>query len=293
MLSICIPVFNEVVIELVDELHRQMMVLNVPIEIVLIDDASNKAFPAKNQSIASKVVNIELSENIGRSKIRNLFLQYAQHEYLLFLDCDVSVPDSFLSNYIEWIQEVRGDVVCGGSKSNIQKPERNYNLRWIYSKEVEESDANYRHENLIFITRNFGIKKSILKHFPFDESIKGYGHEDTLMGMNLRKNGIKVDQIDNPVINTVFDSNAIFLQKTKQGIENLVKIQEKYKDQFDFDEIKLLRFQSKIEKMGFSKIFYFINLPFEKLLEKILIAGYGNLFCFNYYKLLVVNKLKK
>ncbi|MBK8722468.1 MAG: glycosyltransferase family 2 protein [Saprospiraceae bacterium] len=106
MLSICIPVFNEVVVELVDELHRQMMSLEVPIEIVLIDDASNQEILAKNQSIASKVVNIELSENIGRSKIRNLFLQYAQHEYLLFLDCDVSVPDSFLSNYIDWIQEV-------------------------------------------------------------------------------------------------------------------------------------------------------------------------------------------
>ena len=72
-LSICVPVFNFDVTELVKKLDKQAGLLSVPFEIVCIDDCSDEKFIKINKEICSKYGKyIELKENIGRSKIRNL-----------------------------------------------------------------------------------------------------------------------------------------------------------------------------------------------------------------------------
>lgn len=45
-----------------------------------------------NRTLESKQVKyIELKKNIGRAKIRNLFIEYTTNPYLLFLDCDTKI----------------------------------------------------------------------------------------------------------------------------------------------------------------------------------------------------------
>ena len=88
MLSVCIPVYNFNVTSLVEELSKQVRNLEVQVEIIIIDDCSLEAFRQVNEKACSRETYIKLSENIGRSKIRNLFLEHAANEYLLFLDCD-------------------------------------------------------------------------------------------------------------------------------------------------------------------------------------------------------------
>ena len=87
MISICIPVYNFNITSLVNELSNQVNSLNIPCEIIVIDDCSEN-FKRINKIECEKHTYIELSENIGRARIRNLFLKYAKYEYLLFLDCD-------------------------------------------------------------------------------------------------------------------------------------------------------------------------------------------------------------
>ena len=105
-LSICIPVFNFDVNDLVNDLQSQINSENLDAEIILIDDASNQEFISINENIQAKVSQfIFLDKNIGRSKIRNLFLKYVQSEYLLFLDCDGKIiSKTFLKNYIDFIK---------------------------------------------------------------------------------------------------------------------------------------------------------------------------------------------
>ena len=84
-LSICIPVFNFDVNDLINDLQNQIDTNQLEAEIVLIDDASSQTFVNINKNLETKVSQfIFLEKNIGRSKIRNLFLKYTKSEYLLF-----------------------------------------------------------------------------------------------------------------------------------------------------------------------------------------------------------------
>lgn len=293
MLSICIPVYNVVVIELVNELYHQSLTIKEKVEIIVIDDKSMDEIRLRNSSISTISTYIELPQNIGRSRIRNHFLIFANYEYLLFLDCDVIIKDLFIKNYISYLTTYHSNVICGGYSCEVDKPKRSERLRWLYSKKIEEANAETRKKYNRFATPNLLIKKEELSKYPFDESIVGYGHEDTLMGMNLRKNNIKIDYFDNPVYCYHLDSNQVFVEKTNQAIDNLLILKQKYDHQYDFNEIKLISYWSKLKNYKLNNLFYWINIPFKKLIENILISGYGNLFLFNYYKLIIINsKLK-
>ena len=60
----------------------------------------------------------------------------------------------------------------------------------------------------------------------FDERITKYGHEDTLFGFELKKNNTQITHIDNPVINGNLETNEEFIEKTEEGLLNLLKIVE-------------------------------------------------------------------
>ncbi len=88
-ISVCIPVYNFDVRELVFYLSKEIENQKLNAEIILIDDASNKDFVTINKSLKSTVNQfIFLEKNIGRSSIRNLFLKYASGDFLFFLYCD-------------------------------------------------------------------------------------------------------------------------------------------------------------------------------------------------------------
>ena len=115
MISICIPIYNFNVTELVKTLSAQLKDLNCPSEIILIDDCSDISFKKANENICSKENYIQLDKNIGRAAIRNRFLEYAKYEYLLFLDCDMVVhSNNFLDKYFNAINECNNKVICGG-----------------------------------------------------------------------------------------------------------------------------------------------------------------------------------
>lgn len=117
MLSVCIPVYNFDICQLISDLKNEIRMNGIDAEIILIDDASDIHYREINQSLQNEVENfIFLDGNIGRSRIRNLFYQYTAGEYLLFLDCDGKITDkNFLKNYISFIQgNPEAAVIYGG-----------------------------------------------------------------------------------------------------------------------------------------------------------------------------------
>ena len=76
MISVCIPIFNCDVNSLVNELSLQFKSFNIPGEIILIDDCSDENYKKLNRFKGDNISYYELKENIGRSKIINLFLKY-------------------------------------------------------------------------------------------------------------------------------------------------------------------------------------------------------------------------
>jgi len=246
MLSICIPIYNFYVDKLVNELQSQALLLNIDFEIILIDDFSDTQFKNQNKHLAelTRVKYFELPENIGRSKIRNLFLKHAKFNYLLFLDCDAHIDSkSYLKKYIDSIKP-ETNVLCGGLSYNLKKPEKKYGLRWKYGLKKEVISLKYRLENPYksFNTIHFLIKRDILQTIPFDERISGYGHEDTFFGYQLKMYNIPITHIENPLINDSLESNEEFILKTEQAIQNLIQIKNILSHNPDFEkDITLLK----------------------------------------------------
>lgn len=288
MISICIPVFNFDVRDLVKSLHSQCKGLNCKSEIIVIDDCSDNTFRKINSEIHSISKYIQLEKNIGRSKIRNLFLQYDTYDYLLFLDCDsIIINSDFIKNYVESVSN-NSDVIVGGRIYPQTKPERNKLLRWKYCllREQRPQPNDFNYKKMHFLSNNFLIKKSLFEKIRFDERITGYGHEDTLFAYELKKSGIVIKYINNPVMNGELESNEEFIQKTEKSIDNLKLILEFLKfDKGFVNEVTLLKNYFLIKRWKLEFILYLKWKLLNSVIKSFLEKGLVNLFLFDFYKI--------
>ncbi len=289
MISICVPIYNFNVSALVSELSKQAQLLNVPNEIILIDDCSSASYKEINKEICSQQHYIQLEKNIGRSKIRNLFLEYAHYDNLLFLDCDsLLISNDFLTKYIQTIRDGNYSVCCGGRVYPKEQPGRNKILRWKYGVKSESQPLHVREKapNKSFMTNNFLVKRELLETIKFDERIMEYGHEDTLFGFQLKKRGLTITHIDNPVLNGDLEDNAEYLDKTEKGIKNLSHIVSYVNNDADFiNDVTLLEFYEKLKSL---KIVFLIRLmfyPLKPILKLLLANGCSSMLLFNFYKI--------
>jgi len=166
-ISVCIPVYNFDVRELVYDLKKEIENHSIDAEIILIDDGSDENFKQINNELNHQVNQfILLEKNIGRSRIRNLFLDYSKTEYLLFLDCDGKIiSPNFLKNYVNLLDEnSNAAVVYGGRKVSEKPSSEKHILRWKFAVERENLPLEKRKMKpyLSFQTNNFLIKKKYL-----------------------------------------------------------------------------------------------------------------------------------
>jgi hypothetical protein len=257
-------------------LHLQAEKAGYPFEILLMDDASSEVFRKKNQSIDFEFVNyIQLNENIGRSKIRNRLAGEAKFPYLLFMDCDSSVASTeYIENYTCFFEP--RTICCGGRKYEDKEPADSTYLRWKYGIERECASASERSKNpnAGFQTNNFLIHKDLFEKVKFNEDLIGYGHEDTLFGLELLGQGIIIRHIDNPLIHLDLEIAPAFLEKTEAGIKNLHRIElllhEKYPEYIDHSRLMRSKlFLQKFHLSGFvSKLFSIMRRPMKAYLLK-------------------------
>ena len=293
MISICIPIYNFDIRPLVKELVRQSQNLAYDIEIILIDDFSLPKYRLMHEDLTEMTRYIPLEKNIGRAKIRNLFLNYATQPYLLFLDCDaVLVKDDFLLHYLAAINPDT-KVVCGGRIYPAQCPSAEQFLSWKYGTFRESNKASTRklNPNASFMTNNFLIERCLMEQHLFEEKISEYGHEDTLFGFELFKKGISISHIDNAILNGDIENNATFLLKTEKGIANLVAILGYVSDRELFvSQVGLLRFHQKLERLGLLSLQRYVFRLLKPMLKYSLVHGPINLYVFDFYKLGLLQK---
>ena len=289
MLSICIPVYNYDVGRLVQDMHHLAGKTGYPFEILLMDDASDEKFRKMNQAINLETVRyIQLPENIGRSRIRNRLAGESKYPYLLFMDCDSAVASpQYIENYTCFFDSPC--VCCGGRIYEDKKPSDSTYLRWKYGVERECVPATERNRNpnAGFQTNNFLIHKSLFEKVKFNEELDGYGHEDTLFGLELLGQGIVIRHIDNPLIHLGLESAPDFLKKTENGVANLHKVelllQEKYPEYANHSRLMQSKlFLQKYHLSGILSIFFKI---LHRPLKNNLSGKNPSLFIFDLYRL--------
>ena len=285
MISVLIPVYNCPVTSLVDILLDQLQKLEINYEIIIMDDKSRRKIKEQNQPLRNKfLVNyIELSENLGRAKIRNWLAKLARYEHMLFLDCDgiISNP-GFIKTYLDNIN--KADVICGGRIYKTSKPRTNNKmLHWSYGHKVESKSSIHRNKKpyLSFMSNNFVISKKLFERFRFDESIQGYGYEDLALSYTLQQNHVNIMHIENPVIHGHIEYNDAFLDKTKVAIDNLKKL---HLDN-QIMETSLIKYASMVKDLKLKSFILWIATKSKNYIENNLRSAKPRMTVFSFWKL--------
>mgnify|MGYP002624839681 CR=1 FL=1 len=204
------------------------------------------------------------------------------------------IPDEqFVERYLEYCNG-KDVVVCGGTLYYEKRPQRDYLLRWTYGmkNEVQSALVRNKHPNDNFQAFNFLIHRNLFMNIRFNELLKNYGYEDTLFRFELTKRDIQVIHIDNPLYHIGIDSNLVYLEKTRQGVENLTLLMESPESQKLICHMRLLRYYQVFKKTRTVFVVFGIFLIFRRLILHNLNGYHPNMALFNFYKLGYLCSLK-
>ena len=290
-ISLLIPVLDYDIIALVHSMKDAMNKVPEFYEILIGDDGSTPEYSEKYHSLENANVKVISSEkNIGRAAIRNKMALEAQGDFLLFIDADVMMPGTAEAYILNWLPYLnKSQVICGGIIYHDSPPgDPDKMLRWKYGKWREQKTASERnkHPHAGFSTFNVMIEKSVFLKIRFNEELKQYGHEDTLLGYQLKKANIGILHIDNGLMHEGLESNSEYLKKTKLGIENLSKLYDKVTDKSAFSEtVLLLKIYNKLKYFGITRILAAIFIKYRERMEIRLDSSNISLLLFGFYKM--------
>lgn len=280
MISVLIPVFNNDISILISDLQYQKLRDNIPCEIVVFDDASVESIRKVNRKVCidTGVVYKELVENCGRVEIRKRLSNAAQFEWMLFIDSDSKIiKQTFLQQYLDSIDF--NDAIVGGTSYEIERPPCSKRLHWKYGKHREITNDKKK----TFRTNNFCIRKSLFKEIDFPNEIKGYGHEDTYIGIQLEKLGVHVKYIENPVLHLGVEYNKIFITKSENALKNLLELQKYVDEKTLRKHVTLYDIYCKLRSLP--QLVFFVHAVIKPFMERNLYSCNPRLFYFDFYRL--------
>ena len=224
-LSILIPIYNASCVRLVKTLDEQARRLGISYEIIVADDSSPKReLTAPNEAIGQMehCRYIVKEVNTGSASNRNFLARQAQYGWLLYVDCDLEISrDDFLGRYLSVMDEgvVSGGICIGGDPVELR-----HSLRYLYEKREEPNHtADHRQQRPYqsFRSCNFMVSREVMLRCPFDERFLRSGYEDVLLGKELKRQGVSITHIDNPVLMTDYEDNASYVVKIERSLETL------------------------------------------------------------------------
>ena len=129
-LSIIIPTYNNLktLKPLLENLVRQKMMSDYPVEIIVIDDGSTEDIRGQINSMGGLVRGI-YQPNRGVSNARNVGLMASTGKYITFIDSDDSVADNYISAVVKEMSQ--GYDYCVFPWRHIEK---NQDMFGIYSE---------------------------------------------------------------------------------------------------------------------------------------------------------------
>ena len=289
-ISLLIPVCDYDIVALVYSMKSCIGRIPELTEIIIGDDGSSPDYKAKYRSLEGDGVKIlDSPVNIGRAAIRNRLALEAKGDFLLFIDADTMIPGTAEAYIRKWIPVMSASrVACGGviyHESPPGDPDRM--LRWKYGRKKDELKASERNKRPYqkFSTFNVLFDHTIFSKLRFNEELKQYGHEDTLMSYQLRKAGISVLHIDNGLLHEGLESNREFLNKAKLGIENLSKLYDMVTDKLTFSStVRMLQIYNILKLFRLTLILAGIYIRYRERMELKIDSSNPPLWLFRFYK---------
>lgn len=221
MLSILIPVYNYNCTALVRTLRQQCEQCHIAYQILIGNDASTLFLEEINalRSVPGAQV-LSVTQNIGRSKMRNFLADNAAYNTLLFMDCDADASQNpqYIANYLPYIGKANSCTV-GGTISHKRFYSAETSLNYLYDSVRETANK----KNKQFTSFHFLIDKTLFNKVRFNEQISTYGFEDGFFGYEISQH-TPITYIDNPLIHAGVRNNQDYLAKIDELCATLVKL---------------------------------------------------------------------
>lgn len=296
-LSILIPTHDDdctALVKALDEQCRHAAGLE-DYEIVVSDDASSAPFFSALQQrlrtcvatpsspdASSHLLIIHHDSPVGPSLNRRLAISHLRYDYVLTIDGDARVtsPD-FINQYI--LHRDDATVVYGGLTTSPQDLRPDNHLRYAYERATSHYQSlSYRqaHPYDHFTAFNTLFHKSLFSQVNFTDQLHQYGFEDTFMGDRLRRLGIAIRHIDNPLQHTGINSNVAFVANTELALQNLTCLPHSFQQRVRISRLAL-RLQ-RLHLLGPLRLLYRLSGP---ALRRQLLSPRPSLLVFKVYKL--------
>jgi glycosyltransferase involved in cell wall biosynthesis len=213
-LSVIVPVYNEIdsLQNLLDSFEEQTL-SDDNYEALFIDDHSTDGSEELIAKFSQKHDNVRHErneENQGAYPSRNVGIQKAQNEVLVFVDGDTILDNDLLEVYHEEFH--RRDIVAAVGRSKTVHASKMWEVideKHRYAEEHERDDKSFP----LFNGRNSAVRKEAAEEIGgFDESFWRGGDED--FGVRLREAGYELE----------FLTEAWVKHKPERGLWNELKI---------------------------------------------------------------------
>ena len=214
-----------------ESLIGQIQNRSTDIQLILWDDFSS---PKYRSMVAAHQSKYRFSfikwrmeaENVGRSVMRQKILNFQQSGWVVCLDSDMVPDDDFVDQMLASLHD-HSTVYLGKHYYQSEKPIKRFILHWTYGRNREQRTWNHDHY-LHFSTGIFAVHSSVAARLCFDPDMTGYGHEDTMFGMQLRELGIRVDRIDLRAQHQGLVEQHVFIDRQLQAVRNLQRVVVRY-----------------------------------------------------------------
>jgi glycosyltransferase involved in cell wall biosynthesis len=164
-------------------------------EVVVVDDGSTDdtatVVEAAQRSARCEIRMFRLPQRFGIPAARNLGVQEARGELVVFVDSDEFAPPTFLATHLECHMREGQNIICRGPVIVTHSLERPFDTRYG----ILDLSTAY------FDTDNSSVRREhLLRVGLFDETFSPYGWEGLDLGFRLRDLGLRrVFRRDAPV----------------------------------------------------------------------------------------------
>ncbi len=174
---------------------------------------------------------LETGQKLGASGARNLGIEKATGDILVFVGDDTIPEVSWLKNVQNFHESYpEGNRGLLGMVSWVPELAKDPFHKWLLNHaqfafgSIKKKGATWRH----FYTSNISVKRSLVGDTRFPENFKGWGFEDILFGYELHKKGLKLtfdEQCE--VLHNHPQSLGAVLAHTRNARKNAKVLEEK------------------------------------------------------------------
>jgi glycosyltransferase involved in cell wall biosynthesis len=189
--SIIIPTYNRLPIleKCLRALEQQTTA--IAYEVVVVDDGSTDGTVDWIKSQALPHVRLLQQEHLGPAAARNLGVEQAKGDWIIFIDSDLVVLPEFIQSHVDALQAVERDrVFTYGAVINTAN----------FDDPTSEPFKITDYSRAYFATGNVAIARHwLIEAGLFDTQFQLYGWEDLELGVRLKQMGLKLIKCPNAV----------------------------------------------------------------------------------------------